>query len=303
MASKFKDNPPRAEIGIIGGTGLYEIEGIEDLTEVELATPFGNPSDAYVIGSLEGRRVAFLSRHGRGHRLLPAEINARANLFGFKLLGVEKIISVSSVGSLKEEIRPRDLVVVDQFFDRSRRINTFFGEGIAAHVGFAEPVCPELARALHGSGAARGIGIHPKGTYLCIEGPSFSSRAESRIYRAWGCDVIGMTGASEAKLCREAEMCYGLLALVTDYDVWHADEKPVSVELVLENLSLNIGNAKAVLREALTGLPPAGAMSCGCGTALEKAIVTRPDLIPEATRKKLGPLVSKYIGPRGGKRP
>jgi 5'-methylthioadenosine phosphorylase len=298
MASKPTGNPPRAQVGILGGTGLYEIEGIEDLREIRLSTPFGDPSDAYVVGSLEGKPVAFLSRHGRGHRLLPAEINTRANIFGFKLLGVERIISVSSVGSLREEIRPRDLVVVDQFFDRSRRVNTFFGGGIAAHVGFADPVCPDLSRVLYRSGSGRGIGIHPAGTYLCIEGPAFSSRAESRVYRTWGCDVIGMTGTAEAKLCREAEICYALLALVTDYDVWREDERPVSVEIVLENLAQNAGNAKAVLRKALAGLPPDRGETCGCGTALEKAIVTRPDLVPEATRKTLGPIVSKYLKPR-----
>jgi 5'-methylthioadenosine phosphorylase len=298
MASKSTGNPPRAKVGILGGTGLYEIEGVEDLREVRLTTPFGEPSDAYVVGSLEGKAVAFLSRHGRGHRLLPAEINTRANIFGFKLLGVERIISVSSVGSLKEEIRPRDIVVVDQFFDRSRRVNTFFGGGIAAHVGFADPVCPDLSGLLCRSGSGRGVGIHPAGTYLCIEGPAFSSRAESRVYRTWGCDVIGMTGTAEAKLCREAEICYALLALVTDYDVWREDERPVSVEIVLENLSQNVGNAKAVLRKALAELPADRGQACGCGTALEKAIVTRPDLVPEATRKMLGPIVSKYLKPR-----
>ncbi len=301
MASEYKDNPLHAEIGILGGTGLYEIDGLEGLREVTLSTPFGEPSGPFVLGSLEGRKVAFLGRHGRGHRLLPAEINARANIFGFKSLGVERVISVSSVGSLKEEIRPRDVVVVDQFFDRSRRINTFFGEGIAAHIGFADPVCPDLSAVLRRAAEEHGVRTHPAGVYLCIQGPAFSSRAESRIYRSWGCDVIGMTGAAEAKLCREAEICYALLALVTDYDVWHETEQTVSVELVLENLRQNIGSAKAVLRRSLAGLSRGRTGRCGCGTALEKAIVTDLQVIPEESREKLGPLVSKYLKPRTGR--
>ncbi len=286
----------RATIGILGGTGLYEMEGIENISEINLKTPFGSPSDSFVLGALEGTRIAFLSRHGRGHRLLPAEINARANIYGFKRLGVEQLISVNSVGSLKEEIRPKDFVVVDQFFDRTHRINTFFGEGIAAHVGLAHPVCPSLSGNLHESASRSGIRIHPKGTYLCIEGPAFSSRAESLVYRSWGCDVIGMTGATEAKLCREAEICYSMLALVTDYDVWHDEEEPVTVELVLQNLRENVNRAKSVVKQAVSLAASRRSRDCGCSDALKNAIVTNPDMIPDDVREKLDLLIGKYLG-------
>ncbi len=285
----------RADIGILGGTGLYAIEGIQDLHEIVLDTPFGPPSDAYIVGSLEGKKVAFLSRHGRGHRRLPSEINYLANAYGFKALGVRRVISVNSVGSLREDIRPRDIVLADQFFDRTRRRTTFFGEGIVAHIGFARPVCPDLSKVLFDAGTALGLRLHPRGTYICIEGPAFSSIAESRIYRSWGCDVIGMTGATEAKLFREAEICYASLSLATDYDVWHAGEETVSVDLILENLRRNIGNAKAIVRAAVAALPAEPGSACGCGEALRNTIVTDPALVPPEVRKKIDLIAGRYL--------
>jgi 5'-methylthioadenosine phosphorylase len=296
MAGKKRIDEPRASFGILGGTGLYEIEGFKNKKEVRLRTPFGEPSDAYVVGMLEGRRVAFLARHGRGHRLLPAEVPYRANIFGFKKLGVERIISVNSVGSLREHIPPRDIVLPDQFFDRTRRPNTFFGEGIVAHVSLAQPVCPELNAVLHEAARGLGLRVHKGGTYLCIDGPAFSTKAESLAYRSWGADIIGMTAATEARLCREAEICYATLSLVTDYDVWHETEESVTVELVMQNLSANIANAKAVLKKALAGLDKTGTRTCGCGSSLKNTIMTNPAAIPPATRKKLGLLVDKYLG-------
>jgi len=286
---------PRAEVGILGGTGLYEVEGIENLRETRLTTPFGDPSDAYLLGRLEGREVAFLSRHGRGHRYLPMEINYRANIYGFKMLGVERIISVNSCGSLKKEIKPKDIVISDQFFDRTHRPNTFFGGGVAAHIGFAHPVCSGLTGTLFRAGRELGLRVHPRGIYLCIEGPAFSTKAESNIYRQWGCDVIGMTAATEAKLCREAEICYASMNLVTDYDVWHEEEETVSVELILQNLRGNIEHAKAVIKKTLASLGPRAAGGCDCGTALRNVIVTAPRLIPDGLKKKLGPLVKGHL--------
>jgi 5'-methylthioadenosine phosphorylase len=285
----------RADIGILGGTGLYAIEGIQDLHEAVIETPFGKPSDAYMIGTLEGKRVAFLSRHGRGHRALPAEINYLANAYGFKALGVRRVVSVNSVGSLREDVRPRDIVVADQFFDRSRRRSTFFGDGLVAHIGFAQPVCPDLSRVLFETGSALGLPMHPRGTYICIDGPAFSSIAESGIYRSWGCDIIGMTGATEAKLFREAEIHYASLSLVTDYDVWHAEEEPVSVDLILENLRRNIHNAKAVIRAAVAALPGEPGTDCPCGQALRNTFVTDPGLIPPETREKLKLIAGRYL--------
>ena len=285
----------RADIGILGGTGLYEIDGIKDVRETSFGTPFGRPSDAYITGTLEGKRVAFLNRHGRGHLLLPAEINYRANTYGFKSLGVRRIISVNSVGSLKEKIRPRDIVLADQFYDRTRRQNTFFGGGIVAHIGFAQPVCPGLSRVLYEAGKSLGLRIHPGGAYICIDGPAFSTIAESRTYRSWGCDVIGMTGATEAKLCREAEICYSTLSLVTDYDVWHDEEESVCVDLILENLRLNIGAAKSIIKSAIAALPSEGEEACSCGEALRYAIVTDLALVPAEIRDKLGIIIEKYI--------
>jgi len=295
MAAKTKMKLPQIEIGILGGTGLYEIEGIKNLREIRLVTPFGRPSDSYIIGTLEGKHVAFLSRHSRGHRLLPSKINYRANIYGFKMLGIERVISVNSVGSLKVEIKPRDIVLSDQYFDRTRRENTFFGEGIAAHISFALPVCPQLSKFLYETACSLGIRAHLGGTYICIEGPAFSSKAESRIYRSWGCEVIGMTSATEAKLCREAEICYSTMNLVTDYDVWHSEEESVSVELILENLKLNINNAKAIIKKAIAFLPLYQKGQCDCRQALKNCIVTNPRLIPKATREKLRLLIKNYI--------
>ncbi len=295
MDGKNRVSGAKASIGVLGGTGLYEIEGLEDRVEARVGTPFGDPSGPFVVGTLDGRRVAFLARHGKGHRLLPAEVNYRANIYGFKKLGVERVVSVNSVGSLREHVPPRDIVLPDQFFDRTRRPNTFFGEGIVAHVSLGQPVCPELNAVLHDAARGLGLRVHKGGTYLCIDGPAFSTKAESLAYRTWGADIIGMTAATEARLCREAEICYATLSLVTDYDVWHETEEPVTVELVLQNLSANIANAKAVLRQALAVLGGEGARACGCGSALANAIVTAPAAVPDATRKKLGLLVDKYL--------
>jgi 5'-methylthioadenosine phosphorylase len=286
---------PEAEIGILGGTGLYKIDGIADLEERSLDTPFGKPSDSYIIGNLAGKRVAFLTRHGRGHRILPSEINYRANIYGFKVLGVTRVVSVNSVGSLKEKIEPRDIVFSDQFYDRTRRKNTFFGDGIAVHISFAHPVCPELSQLLFETGKNLGVRVHPKGTYICIDGPAFSTKAESGIYRSWGCDVIGMTSVTEARLCREAEICYSTMNLVTDYDVWHEEEESVSVELILENLRHNIHNAKNIIKGALVGLSAERGEACECSNALKNCIVTSHELIPEETKKKLHPIIGRYI--------
>ena len=290
-----KPELPQVAIGILGGTGLYEIEGFKDAEERFLETPFGQPSDAFIIGTLEGKCVAFLSRHGRGHRLLPSDINFRANIYGFKMLGVERLISVNSCGSLREEIRPRDILFSDQFFDRTRRKNTFFGDGLAAHISFAQPVCPELCESLYGAGRELDLRVHKGGTYICIEGPAFSTKSESRIYRLWGCDVIGMTAATEAKLCREAEICYATMNLVTDYDVWHAEEEPVSVELILENLRLNIAQAKEIIKKTVAALPAARGEDCECGRGIESCIVTQASLIPPEVKKRLSHIISKYI--------
>jgi 5'-methylthioadenosine phosphorylase len=289
------ENLPQVEIGLLGGTGLYEIEGIEVIEKVDLDTPFGRPSDSYILGELEGKKVAFLSRHGQGHRLTPSDINYRANIYGFKKLGVARIISTNCVGSLKEDIRPRDIVFADQFFDRTRRKNSFFGEGIAAHVGLAHPVCPEVSRFLFDAGQELGIRCHPGGIYMCIEGPQFSSKAESEIYRSWGCDVIGMTSVTEAKLSREAEICYSTMNLVTDYDVWHETEEAVSVEMILENLRKNIQNAKNIIKKAIVALPEARGTKCDCSKALENCIVTHPDNISQELKEKLAPIIGKYI--------
>lgn len=286
---------PRVEIGILGGTGLYEIDGIKNVREYKLKTPLGDPSDAYIVGTLEGRQVAFLSRHSRGHRLLPSDVNYRANVYGFKMLGVERLISVNSVGSLRKEILPRDFVFADQFIDKTHRRSTFFGEGIAAHVALARPVCGGLSKSLFETAVGLGIRAHLGGTYVCMEGPAFSTRAESEMHRGWGGSVIGMTGATEAKLFREAEICYATMNLATDYDCWYDEEESVSVELILENLRLNIHNAKAVIKKAVATLPPSGAKACGCQTALAGAIVTSPPAIPPAVRRRLALIIGKYM--------
>ena len=286
---------PQVDLGILGGTGLYEIEGLKVIEEICLETPFGEPSDAYILGVLEGKKIVFLSRHGRGHRILPYELNYRANIYGFKMLGVERIISISAVGSLKEEIRPKDIVVPDQFFDRTHRRSTFFGEGIAVHVSLDLPVCPDFSGFLYNVGKELGVSIRKGGTYICIEGPAFSTKAESHIYRQWGCDIIGMTGATEAKLCREAEICYATLNLVADYDVWNEREEPVTLEVILKNMEQNIKNVKKMLKQAVLTLPDFSSADCGCLRSLENCIVTRPDFIPDEVKANLKYIIGKYI--------
>jgi 5'-methylthioadenosine phosphorylase len=284
----------QAEIGIIGGSGLYAMPGLTDTHELKQQTPFGDPSDAYVLGMLEGRKVAFLARHGRGHRILPTELNFRANIYGFKQLGVERIVSLSAVGSLKEEHKPLDFVIPDQFFDRTRhRVDTFFGDGIVAHIAFADPVCPELSKTVEG--ACKKIGVTGKrgGTYLCMEGPQFSTKAESNIYRSWGMDVIGMTNLQEAKLAREAEICYVTVAMVTDYDCWHPHHDSVTVDQIVAVLLKNAENACKVVRETVAAMPKGRA--CKCGAALAHAILTERDRIPAATRQKLKLILDKYL--------
>ena len=284
----------KAEIGIIGGSGLYSMPGFEQQEEANIETPFGRPSENYVLGTLAGRRVAFLTRHGRGHRISPSELNFRANIYGMKSLGVERIISLSAVGSLKEEHRPLDFVIPDQFFDRTHgRASTFFGEGIVAHVSFADPVCPEMACLVENACRAAGVNVKQGGTYLCMEGPAFSTKAESNVYRSWGMDVIGMTNLQEAKLAREAEICYVTVALVTDYDCWHPDHDAVTVNDIIANLVKNAENACRVVAEAVAKMPHARA--CKCGSALSHAIITDRKLVPETTRKKLGILIEKYL--------
>jgi len=290
-----KKKQVKANIGILGGTGLYEIEGIEDVERIALDTPFGPPSDDYVVGRLEGKEVAFLNRHGKGHRVLPSEINSRANVYGFRKLGVERIISVNSVGSLREAIKPRDIVFSDQFFDRTKRQNSFFGEGIAAHISFDQPVCPALSRVLFQAGKELGLKVHPKGTYICIEGPSFSSKGESLVYRSWECDVIGMTSATEAKLCREAEICYSTMNLVCDYDAWHEEEEPVTIEMILENMQKNVHNAKAIIRRSLAGLTSQRGDECRCGEALKNCVITDPALMPPEAKERLRLIIEKYV--------
>lgn len=284
----------QVDLGILGGTGLYEIDGIKIIEEIFLETPFGKPSDAFIIGELEGSKIAFLSRHGRGHKILPYELNYRANIYGLKMLGVKRIISVSAVGSLKQELRPKDIVVPDQFFDRTHRKSTFFGEGIAVHVSLDPPVCPEFAEFLYNVGKELDLSIHQGGTYICIEGPAFSTKAESNIYRQWGCDIIGMTGATEAKLCREAEICYATLSLVTDYDVWHESEEPVTAELIFENLGQNIKNAKKILKQAVRTFRDFQFQKCSCPSSLSNSIVTQADLIPAEIKNNLKYIIGKY---------
>lgn len=282
-------------IGIIGGSGLYDMAELTDREEIQVDTPFGPPSGPYVTGTLAGRRVAFLARHGAGHRLLPSELNFRANIYGFKRLGVEWILSASAVGSLKEEYRPLDIVVPDQFLDRTRsRISTFFGRGLAAHVAFARPVCPVLTGLAYDASVAAGARVHRGGTYVCMEGPQFSTLAESRLYRSWGMDVIGMTNLQEAKLAREAEICYATLALVTDYDCWHEGHDEVTVDMVIANLMQNAVTAQRVVAGAVVGLPVE--RRCECASALATAIITRPEAIPEETKRALEPIIGKYIG-------
>ncbi len=291
-----------AAIGVIGGSGLYDLQGLTDVRWRRVRTPFGDPSDEYCVGRLDGRLVIFLPRHGRGHRIMPSELNFRANIWGLKSLGAEWVISISAVGSMKESIHPLDLVIPDQFFDATkRRISSFFGEGIVAHVGMADPVCPLLAETLEKAARATGATVHRGGTYLCIEGPQFSTKAESRIHRSWGVDLIGMTNMPEAKLAREAELCYATLALATDYDVWHETHAGVSVETVIGNLLKNVETAKDVLRRAI---PAVGtSRTCECPGLLRNAVITSPKAFPLPARRRLELLIGKYFPLETGKRP
>jgi 5'-methylthioadenosine phosphorylase len=284
----------RAEIGIIGGTGLYQMEGFTDVREVAAETPFGPPSDTFMVGSLDGRRVAFLPRHGRGHRILPHELNFRANVFAMKKLGVEWILSVSAVGSLKECYEPLHMVVPDQFIDRTRqRQSTFFGRGLVAHVAFAHPFCRRLSKVMAEACADAGATHHVGGTYVCMEGPQFSTLAESQLYRSWGADLIGMTNLQEAKLAREAEICYATLAMVTDYDCWHPDHDAVTAEQIIGVLGKNAETARKVLRAAVRRLPIP--RDCECANALASALITPSDLVPEAVKRELEPIVGRYL--------
>jgi len=284
----------QVEIGIIGGSGLYSMPGLTRVREVRLTTPFGKPSDAYVVGELEGRKVAFLARHGRGHLLLPTEVPYRANIYGLKKLGVERIISVSAVGSLREEYKPLDMALPSQFFDRTRsRVSTFFGGGVVAHIGFADPVCGVVQEALAAACDHINVTCHRGGTYVCMEGPAFSTLAESNAYRAWGMDLIGMTNLNEAKLAREAEICYATLAMVTDYDCWHPQHAAVTVNQIIEVLNRNVEHAQNIIRGAVAAMP--GQRSCKCGSALAHAIITDRRKIPAAARKRLDAIIGKYL--------
>lgn len=274
---------------------MYSMPGFEAQEEVQLATPFGEPSDPYVLGMLEGKPVAFLARHGRGHRIMPSELNFRANIYGFKMLGVERILSLSAVGSLKQEHAPRDFVIPDQFVDRTRgRVSTFFGGGVVAHISFADPVCPQLTGVAHSAAQNSSINSKLGGTYLCMEGPAFSTRAESNLYRSWGMDVIGMTNLQEAKLAREAEICYVTIAMVTDYDCWHEEHEAVTVEQIIQTLNQNAESACKLVRQAVREMP--GERTCKCGQALRHALITNPAAIPEEAKQRLRLLIGKYLG-------
>jgi 5'-methylthioadenosine phosphorylase len=285
----------QAKFGIIGGSGIYDMAELIDRKEVAVDTPFGPPSDSLIVGTIRGRRVVFLSRHGRGHRILPSELNFRANIYAMKLLGVERILSASAVGSLKEELAPLDIVLPDQFLDRTHgRISSFFGAGLVAHIAFSDPVCPDLLKQVCLAAKKAGIGATVGGTYVCIEGPAFSTRAESNLYRSWGLDVIGMTNLQEAKLAREAEICYLTLALVTDYDCWHASHETVSVEMIVKNLQQNSRNAQAIIVQSIEDLTET--RTCSCGQALRYAFISDHSCVPEETKKKLHCIVGKYLG-------
>jgi len=293
--SKLKSATGKSEaaIGIIGGSGLYAMKGLTKAREIRVKTPFGAPSDAIVLGILEGKRVAFLARHGRGHRILPSEINYRANVYAMKLLGVERIISVSAVGSLKEDLRPGEFLVADQFFDRTKnRISTFFGEGLVAHLAFAHPTCGQLSGVLADACVHEAVMVHRRGTYVCIEGPQFSTLAEAEVHRQLGFEVIGMTNVTEAKLAREAEICYGTLAMITDFDCWHPEHESVTTTQIMATLSQNAENAQKVLRTAVRELP--AARTCKCGSALQHSLVTDMKIVPKATKKKLAAIIGKY---------
>jgi 5'-methylthioadenosine phosphorylase len=281
-------------IGIIGGSGLYDMAELTDREERTVSTPFGDPSGPYVVGTLRGKRVAFLARHGEGHRLMPTELNYRANIFGMKILGVEFILSASAVGSLQERYVPQHLVIPDQFFDRTRgRVSTFFGRGLVAHVAFAHPVCDRLGNVAYEACKRVGATVHNGGTYVCMEGPQFSTLAESKLYRSWGMDIIGMTNLQEAKLAREAEICYATIALVTDYDCWHPDHDSVTVDMIVQNLVANAKAAQQVIAEAVARLPLE--RTCECARALEHAIITRPEYVPPQVKRDLAPIIGRYI--------
>ena len=300
MAGKKASKPKgaksgaQATIGIIGGSGLYSMSGLTNTREIRVKTPFGEPSDALVLGTLEGRRVAFLARHGRGHRILPGEINYRANVYAMKLLGVERIISVSAVGSLKEDLRPGEFLVPDQFFDRTKnRASTFFGDGIVAHVAFAHPTCGQLSGVLADGCVHEAVMVHRRGTYVCIEGPQFSTLAEAEVHRQLRFEVIGMTNVTEARLAREAEICYAAIAMITDFDCWHPEHESVTASQIMATLSQNAENAQKVLRTAVRELP--AGRSCKCGSALQHALVTDLKIVPMATKKRLTAIIGKYI--------
>ena len=292
--SKSGKSVAQATIGIIGGSGLYSMNGLTNMREVRVKTPFGDPSDAFVLGTLEGKRVAFLARHARGHRILPGEINYQANIYSMKLLGVERIISVSAVGSLKEDLRPGEFLVPDQFFDRTKdRASTFFGEGIVAHVAFAHPTCGQVSGILADACVHEAIKVHRKGTYICIEGPQFSTLAEAEVNRHLGFEVIGMTNVTEARLAREAEICYATIAMITDFDCWHPEHESVTASQIIATLVQNAENAQKVLRTAVRELP--ASKSCKCGSALQHALVTDLKIVPKETKKKLAAIIGKYI--------
>lgn len=281
-------------VGVIGGSGLYEMEGLEEVQTVSLTTPFGNPSDSFIVGRLEGTKVAFLPRHGRGHRIQPSSLNFRANIYGMKILGAQWIIGVSAVGSMKESIHPGDMVIPNQFIDLTKaRQNTFFSDGIVCHISFADPVCPVLTQILFRAGKEAGATVHKDGTYLCIEGPQFSTRSESKLYRTWEVDVIGMTNLPEAKLAREAEICYATIAFATDYDCWHEEAEDVSIGEVLRILAESTKTAKTAIRIAVKHLPEE--RQCLCATALKHALITSKKFIPEKTKKDLEPIIGKYL--------
>ncbi|HZV86539.1 MAG TPA: S-methyl-5'-thioadenosine phosphorylase [Candidatus Binatus sp.] len=293
-AEKSKRANTQAEIGIIGGSGLYSMGGLTKTREVQVKTPFGEPSDAIVVGSLEGKRVAFLARHGRGHRILPSEINFRANVYAMKLLGVDRIISVSAVGSLMENLQPGEFLVPDQFVDRTKnRVSTFFGDGLVAHVGFDKPTCGQVSGVLADASVHCGVMVHRKGTYVCIEGPQFSTLAEANMHRQLRFEVIGMTNVTEAKLAREAEICYATIAMITDFDCWHPEHESVTASQIIATLVQNAENAQRVLREAVRAMPEE--RSCKCGAALKHALVTDLKLVPKATKRKLEAIIGKYI--------
>jgi 5'-methylthioadenosine phosphorylase len=293
-SKKRANAKPHATIGVIGGSGLYAMQGLTNTREIRVKTPFGDPSDAIVVGTLEGKQVAFLARHARGHRILPSEINYRANIYAMKLLGVERIISVSAVGSLKQDLRPGEFLVADQFVDRTKgRVSTFFGSGLVAHVTFDKPTCVQVSRTLADASVHCAVPVHRKGTYICMEGPQFSTLAEAHMHRKMEFDVIGMTNVTEAKLAREAELCYGTIAMITDYDCWHPDHESVTGAQIIATLQQNADNAQKVLREAIKSMPVA--RSCKCGSALAHALITDPKLVPKATKKNLAAILGKYI--------